>query len=82
MTKYIKKEDFERIIESSIDTVNSSFVESTIMKMIIGAVTLLFGAIFVAVGLAIFIGFIATLLVVILISSPAVIAEMAIRKKT
>lgn len=82
MTKYIKKEDFERIIESSIDTVNSSFVESTIMKMIIGAVTMLFGAIFVAVGLAIFIGFIATLLVVILISSPAVIAEMAIRKKT
>lgn len=81
MTKYIKKEDFERIIESSIDTVGSSFVESTIMKMIIGAVTMLFGAIFVAVGLAIFIGFIATLLVVILISSPAVIAELAIRKK-
>jgi hypothetical protein len=81
MTKYIKKEDFERIIESSIDTVGSSFVESTIMKMIIGAVTMLFGAIFVAVGLAIFIGFIATLLVVILISSPVVIAELAIRKK-
>jgi hypothetical protein len=81
MTKYIKREDFERIIESSIDTVGSSFTESIIMKLVIGIVSVLFGAIFTIFGLIIFICFMIALLTTILISSPFVIAEMAIRKK-
>ncbi len=82
MTKYIKKEDFERIIEASIDSVGNSFTESVIMKLVTGVVTLLFGVLFVTTALFIFIGYMIVLLVAILISSPFTIAEMAVRKKT
>jgi ABC-type uncharacterized transport system fused permease/ATPase subunit len=82
VTKYIKKEDFERIIESSIDSVGNSFTESVIMKLVTGVVTLLFGVLFVTIALFIFIGYMIVLLTAILISSPFTIAEMVIRKKT
>jgi len=81
MTKYIKKEDFERVLESSMDAVSNSFTESSIIKLIIGLLTVLFLAVSATIGLGIFIFYILMLILTILVCLPFVVIELFIRKK-